>query len=182
MLASGEDFYSTPRIGPDGRSLCWLSWTHPRMPWDGTELWVARIGGEGGLGAATLVAGGVEESIYQPGWLPDGSLLFASDRDGWWRLYRAAPPFTAVSPLLRTPPAAAEFGRPQWILGTATWASAGADPGRVVHEERTMVPGWVDVPSGTLTPIAPDLQPDEWLAASPSQVVLVAGTGEPPTP
>ena len=35
--------------------------------------------------------------------------------------------------------------------------------------------GRVDAASGSLTPIAPDLQPDEWLAASPSQVVLVAG-------
>ena len=43
------------------------------------------------------VAGGEQESIYQPGWLPDGSLVFASDRDGWWRLYRAAPPFTRRS-------------------------------------------------------------------------------------
>jgi len=177
VLASGEDFYSTPRIGPDGRSLCWLSWTHPRMPWDGTELWVARIGGDGGVGAATLVAGGAQESIYQPGWLPDGSLLFASDRDGWWRLYRAAPPpFTAVSALLRTPPAAAEFGRPQWILGSATWASAGAD--RLVvsfTKNGRWYLGRVDVTSGMLAPIAPDLQPDDWLAASPSQVVLVAG-------
>ena len=176
VLASGEDFYSTPRMGPDGRSLCWLSWTHPRMPWDGTELWVARIGGGGALDAATLVAGGTEESIYQPGWLPDGSLLFASDRDGWWRLYRAAPPFTTASPLLRTPPAEAEFGRPQWILGTATWASAGADSVVVsfTNSGRWSL-GRVDVSSGTLTPIAPDLQPDEWLAASPSQAVLVAG-------
>jgi dipeptidyl aminopeptidase/acylaminoacyl peptidase len=176
VLASGEDFYSTPRIGHDGRSLCWLSWTHPRMPWDGTELWVARIGNGGGLREATRVAGGAEESIYQPGWLPDGSLLFASDRDGWWRLYRAAPPFAAASPLLRMPPPSAEFGRPQWILGTATWASAGADSLVVsfTNSGRWSL-GRVDVPSGTLTPIAPDLQPDEWLAASPSQAVLVAG-------
>ena len=127
VLASGDDFYSTPRISPDGTRLCWLSWRHPRMPWDGTELWVAAIAGDGALGAATLVAGGVEESIYQPGWLPDGSLVLASDKDGWWRLYRAAPPFTAVVPVLKTPPPETEFGRPQWILATATWASAGQD-------------------------------------------------------
>jgi dipeptidyl aminopeptidase/acylaminoacyl peptidase len=175
VLASGEDFYSTPRIGPDGNSLCWLSWRHPRMPWDGTELWVANIG-SGGVGPATLVAGGAEESIYQPGWLPDRSLLFASDRDGWWRLYRAAAPFATVSPLLQTPPPDTEFGRPQWILGTATWASAGAD---CLVVSFTANGRWhlgrVDPATGVLTPIAPDLQPDEWLAASPSQVVLVAG-------
>src|SRR5688572_13548403 len=167
VLASGDDFYSTPRISPDGTRLCWLSWRHPRMPWDGTELWVAAIAGDGALGAATLVAGGVEESIYQPGWLPDGSLVLASDKDGWWRLYRAAPPFTAVVAVLKTPPPETEFGRPQWILATATWASVGQDQLVVSF---TTAGRWqlgrVDMVSGTLTPIAPGLQPDEWLAAS----------------
>ena len=177
VLASGEDFYSTPRLSPDGASLCWLSWRHPRMPWDGTELWVAHLGSEGGLGPATLVAGGAEESIYQPGWLPDGSLhlcqrsrrLVAAVSRG----RRRSPPSRRCC---RTPPADAEFGRPQWVLGTATWASAGADR-LVVSFTRNgrWHLGLVDAASGSLTAIAPDLQPDEWLAASPSQVVLVAG-------
>ena len=125
---------------------------------------------------ATLVAGGAEESIYQPGWLPDGSLVFASDRDGWWRLYRAAPPFTTVAPVLKTPPPETEFGRPQWILATATWASAGDDQLVVSFTKagRWHLGAWT-LATGTLTPIAPDLQPDEWLAASASEVALVAG-------
>ncbi len=122
------------------------------------------------------MAGGAEESIYQPGWLPDGSLVFASDRDGWWRLYRAVPPFTTVTPVLKTPPPETEFGRPQWILATATWASAGRDQLVVSF---TKAGRWhlgrVDLATGTLTPIAPGVQPDEWLAASASEVALVAG-------
>ena len=176
VLVSGEDFYSTPRVSADGSRLCWLSWRHPRMPWDGTELWVAAIAGDGGVGVATRVAGGADESIYQPGWLPDGSLVFASDRDGWWRLYRATAPFTAVVPVLKTPPPETEFGRPQWILATATWASAGNDQ-LVVSFTKTgrWHLGRVDLRTGALVPIAPDLQPDEWLAASGSEVALVAG-------
>jgi dipeptidyl aminopeptidase/acylaminoacyl peptidase len=146
------------------------------MPWDGTELWVAPIAEDGGLGAATLVAGGVEESIYQPGWLPDGSLVFASDRDGWWRLYRAAAPFTTVVPVLKAPPPETEFGRAQWILATATWASAGPD--QLVVSFATAGRwhlGRVDLAAGTLSRFAPTLQPDEWLAASASEVALVAG-------
>jgi dipeptidyl aminopeptidase/acylaminoacyl peptidase len=178
VLADGEDFYSTPRVSPDGSRVCWLSWEHPRMPWDGTELWVARIEADGSLHDAVSVAGGAEESIYQPGWLPDGTLVFASDRDGWWRLYSAVAPFVGqpVTPVLRTPPPDAEFGRPQWVLGTATWVSIGTDQLIVSF---TSGGRWqlarVDVPFGTLTPIAPDLQPDEWLVASSSRVVLVAG-------
>jgi dipeptidyl aminopeptidase/acylaminoacyl peptidase len=146
------------------------------MPWDGTELWVAAIAGNGGLGVATRVAGGIDESIYQPGWLPDGSLVFASDRDGWWRLYRATAPFTTVAPVLKTPPPETEFGRPQWVLATATWGSAGSDQLVVSFTKagRWQL-GRVDLGAGTLVPIAPDLQPDEWLAASASEVALVAG-------
>ena len=177
VLASGEDFYSTPRVSPDGTRLCWLTWRHPRMPWDGTELRVAPIRGDGGLGPATLVAGSAEESIYQPGWLPDGSLMFVSDRDGWWRLYRTTAPFATMTPVLKTPPPETEFGRPQWILGTATWVSAGRSQ-LVVSFTRAgrWQLGRVDLEAGSLTPIEPSLQPDEWLAASASEVALVAGS------
>ena len=30
-----------PRPSGDGRRLAWTCWDHPRMPWDGAELWVA---------------------------------------------------------------------------------------------------------------------------------------------
>ena len=90
VLVSGSDFYSTPRLSPDGARLAWLSWNHPNLPWDGTELWVAALEADGSLGQAELVAGGPEESIFQPEWSPDGMLYFVSDRSGWWNLYRRA--------------------------------------------------------------------------------------------
>ncbi len=88
IVASGNDFYSSPRLSPDGFRLAWLTWNHPNMPWDGTELWVGKLGDDGAVTVKEKVAGGVDESIFQPEWSPDGTLYFVSDRTGWWNLYR----------------------------------------------------------------------------------------------
>src|SRR5688500_13451685 len=62
-LASGYDFYSTPRASEDGSRLAWISWRHPNMPWDGTELWVADVDADGRVHESRRVAGGPDESI-----------------------------------------------------------------------------------------------------------------------
>ena len=58
------------------------------MPWDGTELWLGQLNGDGSMAERQLIAGGETRSIYQPQWSPDGTLYFVSDRTGWWNLYR----------------------------------------------------------------------------------------------
>jgi dipeptidyl aminopeptidase/acylaminoacyl peptidase len=116
-LVSGSDFYASPRLSPDGCRLAWLSWNHPNMPWDGTELWVAELDGDGATLRAERVAGGVHESIFQPEWSPDGILYFVSDRTGWWNLYRWQR--GAVEQVTGLP---AEFGLPQWVFGMSTYA------------------------------------------------------------
>jgi dipeptidyl aminopeptidase/acylaminoacyl peptidase len=115
-LVSGNDFYASPRLSPDGSQLAWITWNHPNMPWDGTELWVAAVNDDGSLGAAQQVAGGLTESIFQPEWSPDGVLYFISDRTNWWNLYRWQD--GAIVPLC---PKAAEFGLPQWVFGMTTY-------------------------------------------------------------
>ena len=84
----GQDFYSNPVLSADCNRLAWLCWDHPRMPWDGTELWVSELDTGGSIVGAQRVAGGSEESVFQPQWGPDGHLYFVSDRSGWWNLYR----------------------------------------------------------------------------------------------
>ncbi|MEO0457399.1 MAG: S9 family peptidase [Cyanobacteria bacterium P01_A01_bin.114] len=121
VLVSGSDFYSTPRLSPDGSQLAWLSWDHPNMPWDGTELWVAEITAEGSLAEPQKVAGGLNESIFQPQWSPDGTLYFIGDTTGWWNLYRWRD--RTVEPLY---PLEAEFGAPQWGFGMSTYGFAAA--------------------------------------------------------
>jgi dipeptidyl aminopeptidase/acylaminoacyl peptidase len=113
VVVSGPDFVSSPRFHPDGRQLCWLEWDHPNMPWDENRLCVGGAGGE-----RAVVAGGSEESVSEPRWLPDGSLIFISDRSGWWNLYRWTGPGGEVEPLTELK---AEIGLPQWVFGSARY-------------------------------------------------------------
>jgi dipeptidyl aminopeptidase/acylaminoacyl peptidase len=116
VLICGNDFYASPRLSPDGSLLAWITWNHPNMPWDGTELWVAEVNTDGDLGEATKIAGGLTESIFQPEWSPDGVLYFISDRTNWWNLYRWQDGNTEA-----LCPKAAEFGLPQWGLAMTTY-------------------------------------------------------------
>jgi dipeptidyl aminopeptidase/acylaminoacyl peptidase len=122
VLTGGNDFYSSPRLSPDGKRLAWLTWRHPHMPWDGTELWVATFAADGRLQAPVRVAGGDDESIFQPEWSPDGRLYFVSDQSGWWNLYRWDDGRSAA-----LCPRAAEFGDAQWVFGMATYGFLSAN-------------------------------------------------------
>lgn len=116
IITSGYDFYAAPRINPAGTQLAWLSWNHPLLPWDGTELWVADLASDGTLQNRRLVAGSENESICQPSWAPDGTLTFVSDRTNWWNLYQERNgEVVALAPL------DAEFGQPHWTFGASLY-------------------------------------------------------------
>jgi dipeptidyl aminopeptidase/acylaminoacyl peptidase len=119
VLVSGNDFYSSPRLSSDGSQLAWLTWNHPNMPWEGTELWIGRLSHDGSLIEKVKVAGAIDESICQPLWSPEGTLYFVSDRSGWWNLYRWRD--DKIEPLS---PMDAEFGQPHWIFGSALYGFA----------------------------------------------------------
>ncbi len=119
VLLSGNDFYSSPRISPDGTQLAWLTWHHPHMPWDGTELWVGQWAETGQIAQPERVAGGSAESVTQPEWSPEGVLHFVSDRSEWWNLYRWQQ--GAVEALY---PMEAEFAQPQWVFGMTAYGFA----------------------------------------------------------
>ncbi len=115
LLVDGHDFYSDPRLSADGSRLAWVAWNHPQMPWTKTELWVADVDEQGMVQNARCLVRG-DESVNQPRWAPDGSLLFISDRTGWWNLYR----WQDDGPQLLLS-RDAEFGRPQWVFGEPTY-------------------------------------------------------------
>ncbi|WP_407541043.1 prolyl oligopeptidase family serine peptidase [Deinococcus radiomollis] len=116
VLATGADFYAAPRLSPDGRQLAWTEWDHPNMPWDTTRLMLADVDDDGGLLNARVVAGGVQESVVEPRWSPDGLLHFVSDRSGWWNLCRLNGETEAIWPM------EAEFSVPQWEFGASRYA------------------------------------------------------------
>jgi dipeptidyl aminopeptidase/acylaminoacyl peptidase len=155
-LADGRDFYAAPRLSPDGSRLAWLEWDHPQMPWLGCELWSAELFADGSLGNRRRIAGGTDESIFQPEWSPDGVLYFISDRaqaglaERWWNLFRSKG--DRIEPVW---PLAAEFGRPQWAFRMSTYAFLGAErlvcsyAENGIHRLAT-----IDPASGSAAPIA----------------------------
>jgi dipeptidyl aminopeptidase/acylaminoacyl peptidase len=121
VLATGHDFYSSPRISPDGATLAFLAWDLPFMPWDGCALYTAGLRADATIDEPVIVAGRIgEESIWDPEWSPAGDLVFASDRSGWWNLERIREGLRSV-----LHEAEAEFGYPQWVFGERSIAFLG---------------------------------------------------------
>jgi len=119
VLADGSDFFSSPRLSPDGSRLAWLRWSHPNMPWDGTELVVAGLADDGRPGQTQVVAGSSSEWIAQPRWSPTGTLHFIAEPDGWMNLFCLG----VDGGVERAGEAvAAEFAYPDWEFGLANYA------------------------------------------------------------
>lgn len=176
ILVSGNDFYSSPRLHPDGNKLAWLTWNHPNMPWDGTELWQAEVESDGSLSEAKRIAGGESESIFQPQWSPDGRLYFCSDRSGWWNLYRLDKgEIVAVTNL------DAEFGVPQWAFGLSSYAFESARRIVGIYYVRGMARlAIIDADSLELETLDFGYTDLGWVRAATGQVVFRAGS--PTTP
>jgi dienelactone hydrolase len=178
IVIGGRDFYSNPRISPDGTRVCFLAWNLPWMPWDGCELFVADLAPDGSLSGVRRVAGSDgQESIWQPEWSPSGDLVFASDRSGWWNLERIRGDDRAVLYA-----AEAEFGYPAWIFGVRSYDFLG--DGRIAcahdREGRTHF-ALLDPADSSLDPL--DLPYDAFggfLAAEGTTVAFTAGSATLP--
>jgi dienelactone hydrolase len=205
-LSDGQHrFVTGPRLSTDGRRMAWLAWDHPRMPWDGTELLVAELDEDGTAHGARTVAGGTDESIAQAEWADDGTLLFVSDRSGWWNLYRMPvppAPFTATdseaAPGAGRPdtdgapgavPAAAgqarelcrrdeEFGGPLWKIGLRWFAPLANGLIAVVHGKGATALGILDPQTGEIVDVAGPWT--EWAPTVAARGSRVVGVGASP--
>lgn len=132
-LRSEADFVSTPKISPDGLWLAWVEWNHPDMPWDQSELWVAKLDRTVGppiLVDPERVAGGYGVSISGPSWAADGHLWYISDKSGWSNLYRCSQPGCDSDGGVLTVSGDFDISMPHWQFGESRYSFL-AD-GRVV--------------------------------------------------
>lgn len=177
VLVEGGDFYSSPRLSPDGKRLAWLTWNHPNMPWDRSELWIGTFGDDGRLATTELVAGGEGESIFQPEWSPDGVLYFVSDRSGWWNPYRLNMAGSAEQVFDMQ----AEFGMPQWGFGMSSYAFESEE--RIVCtyiESGISRLGLIDTVMKRLDPVESPYTDIRYVRVTPGSAVMRAAS--PTTP
>ncbi|MBN1188910.1 MAG: S9 family peptidase [Dehalococcoidales bacterium] len=171
-LASGHDFYASPRLDPDGTRLVWLAWDHPNMPWDSSELWCGDIGPEGSIISSRKVAGGPQESICQPEYSPDGTLYYVSDINGWWNLYRWKDGKT--EPVYEME---ADFGVPHWVFGESRYTFTPA--GKIICSyirNGTAFLGRLDPETRRMEKIESRYTWSDYLRASENEVIMVAGS------
>ncbi|HET7472527.1 MAG TPA: prolyl oligopeptidase family serine peptidase, partial [Candidatus Limnocylindrales bacterium] len=111
--------------------LAWLRWSHPRMPWDGTELVLADLGEDGRPANERVVAGSATDWIAQPRWSPGGVLHFVAEPAGWMNLHRLD---GDDRPERVSAPLDAEFAFPDWVFGLANYAFA--EDGTIIASAR----------------------------------------------
>jgi dipeptidyl aminopeptidase/acylaminoacyl peptidase len=118
------------------------------MPWDGTELRIAEVTDEGTLAGPRTLFGGPRESVAQAEWAPDGTLLAATDRTGWWNLHRVDP---ATGEAVALCPRQEEFAGALWQMGARWFAPLGSGPVAVLHGVGAQRLGLLDLATGELT-------------------------------
>ena len=173
VIGSGNNFYASPVLSPDGSRLAWLTWNHPNMPWDRSELWLGEFKADGTLGGSRHVVGDINESIFQPAWSPDGVLYFVSDRNGWWNLYRLG----GEDQTELVCEMEAEFGLPQWLFGMSSYAFESATRIVCTYVERGISRlATIDTRTGKLTPIETPYTDITYLRAAPGVAVFKGGS------
>jgi dipeptidyl aminopeptidase/acylaminoacyl peptidase len=169
VMVTGADFFAFPTPSPDGSRLAWISWNHPHMPWDGTELRVAPI--ENGIPAkGRLVKGSLRESVLAPAWRDNTSLYVATDWAGWWNIYQIG---LTGEPPQALYPADEEFASPLWQLGARPFAILGDGRIAVLHGRGGMRLGLLDPETSELTDL--DLPLSEFGPSLSADGMVIAG-------
>jgi dipeptidyl aminopeptidase/acylaminoacyl peptidase len=92
ILFEGTDFVSAPHLSPDGKSVAFITWSHPNMPWDDTQLRVINFSENASVERVVEVPQSGNVSIKHPHYSKNGTLYFIADFENWWTLYRIDKP------------------------------------------------------------------------------------------
>ena len=111
-LVSGHHFYMNPRVSSDGKHLTWVSWEHPDMPWDGTELFIADIA-NGEITNKRVVAGNRKNPVLSPEWLDNRTIIYIDEESGWWNPWQV----NVDGDRKQIVSESSEWGFPAWQLG-----------------------------------------------------------------
>ncbi len=152
VLHKRHDFYGQPKLSPCGNRIAFLAWDLPNMPWDSSLLYVADFDANGNIRDTSVVAGGTEESVFQPEWVDSQQLIFVSDRNGFWNLYQFDG--NKTSAIVEDQ---AEYGFPLWVLDMrsyVTWGSNQVIAVRKSIEDTSLVA--IDCRTGKVDPIDRD--------------------------
>ena len=114
VLDSISHFYAHLALSPDQNQLAWISWEHPQMPWDGTELRIATINDAGNLIDPKICAGSTTEAVNSPVWSPNGNLYFICDASGFWNVWE----LNSNRSKRQVVSESAEWAHPMWLVGT----------------------------------------------------------------
>lgn len=119
VLIRGQDFYASPRLSPDGRHLAFISWDHPNMPWNETQLKLARLDWASGhpviRDIAVLVGEDAACSVMEPVWQDQSTLFALSDAKGTWQPIKFEEKKNWAGAFL--PDSGFEIGAPPWVFG-----------------------------------------------------------------
>ncbi|CAJ0600123.1 unnamed protein product [Cylicocyclus nassatus] len=125
VVASGADFYASPRVSSDGKRLVWMQWNHVNMPWDETSIHMAVLHSDGTVSDEVVIKDGTGKKInyYCPNWVDD-KLLMINDSTNFWNVYEVS----LVGPEYKETnlfPVDREIGYPLWQFADRPYASNG---------------------------------------------------------
>ncbi len=185
ILYADSDFVAAPTLSADGRWLAFISWSHPVMPWDQTELHIAELDDRGAIRQRRVLEQPRPGSVLQPRFSPSGDLYLLADWNDWWNLHRvdgeAINDAHATLTATEVVPLEAECCSPPWQLGHRHYA--------FIDEQRILLTinrqcfwelALVDLASGRLRQLDQGLGTLEHLCHHNGEAVYCAGPVDDP--
>jgi dipeptidyl aminopeptidase/acylaminoacyl peptidase len=120
-LFDKTDFVMQPSWHPDSQSLAFITWNHPHMPWDSTELRVIDLEGKD-----EIISKEEDKAFFQPEFSSDGTLYYVGDDGDFSQIFSEKKKITDYP---------AEHKIPAWIQGMRTYCLDGKKIYFIRHEK-----------------------------------------------